>query len=283
MANRIWQYHFGQGLVPSSGNFGQRGERPSHPELLDWLAKYFIGSGWSVKTMHRLILSSATYQQAYRFDERAHNIDTRNKLLWRMSRRRLEGEEVRDTMLDTSGQLKFIDGGTFYTEGYNPVDAKRGLFTVQVNDPITYAPFNQLVRSVYLPVIRNVPPEILLLFDVANNHESTAVRSETTVAPQALYMLNSDFARQAGMRTAQRVVEAIPAEANVIDRVDLTYRLILGRNATQHEIVRGKRFVERYAPSVSDEDVTEVISKDVVVWQAFCQSLMCLNEFIYVE
>ena len=256
MVNRIWQYHFGQGLVSSSGNFGSRGELPSHPELLDWLAHYFIKSGWSVKAMYRLILSSATYQQSYRFDEQAHELDSRNKMLWRMPRRRLEGEEIRDTMLEVAGRLTFVKGGTFFTEGYNPVDAGRGLFTVQVNDPVSYRPFNQDVRSVYLPVIRNVPPEVLQIFDVANNHESTAVRSETTVAPQALFMLNSDFARRAALRVAQQIVAAVPELVRVTDRIEQAYQIVLGRSATDAESQRARQFIDEYRPNVSDEDVT---------------------------
>ena len=264
MVNRIWQYHFGRGLVSSSGNFGERGEQPSHPELLDWLARYFIDSGWSVKAMHRLILSSATYQQAHRFDKDAHELDSENRLLWRTPRRRLEGEEIRDSMLEVSGQLQLVDGGTLFTEGYNPVDASRGLFTVQVNDPITYSAFNQPVRSVFLPVIRNVPPEVLQVFDVANNHESTAVRSETTVAPQALFMLNSGFARRAGIRIAQSIVQAIPDSSAVTERIEKVFELVLGRRATSDEIQRGHQFVEHYAPHVSDGEVVMAIEAQIV-------------------
>ena len=170
LVNRLWQNHFGRGLVASSGNFGRRGSPPTHPELLDWLASRFVASGWSIKDMHRLMVCSSTYRQAHIHSDEALAVDPDNLLLWRMPRRRLSAEEIRDTLLQASGELELEMGGTLFTEGYTANDPKRELYVVDISGSDRFGPFEVPRRSVYLPVIRNARPEMLILFDGPHAH-----------------------------------------------------------------------------------------------------------------
>ncbi|MEX0613625.1 MAG: DUF1553 domain-containing protein, partial [Pirellulales bacterium] len=242
MVNRIWQHHFGRGLVATSDNFGKLGERPSHPELLDWLARQFVKGGWSVKAMHRLMLLSSTYQQACIENPAAQYIDPENKLLWRMPRRRLSAEEFRDTLLSVSGTLDPAMGGTLFTEGYQPGDESRKLYVVDISTKDPFPPFQSSRRSIYLPVLRNARPEILKLFDVADEHISISVRGETTVAPQALFLLNSPFVREHAEMLALKLLDFGSSSATI----DFAFRLLFGRAPALHEIERIERFVDAY-------------------------------------
>ncbi len=172
MVNRIWQHHFGAGLVRTPGDFGIRGEPPTHPELLDWLASEFIESGWSVKTVHRLILLSAAYRQASNDNLKAAAIDPENTLLWRMNRRRLEFEPLRDSLLAAAGRLDERMGGL-------PVD-------------VTKAPYPTR-RSVYGFIDRQNLPGLFRAFDLASPDTATPKRHETTVPQQALFLMNAPF------------------------------------------------------------------------------------------
>ena len=253
IVNRLWQNHFGKGIVATSGNFGYQGERPTHPLLLDWLSRKLIDNDWSLKSIHRLILLSSTYQQVYRVEKHAASVDPENRLLWRTRRRRLDAEQFRDSVLAVSNQIDLRMGGTKFVEGYGPVDAKRELFTVDIPDPDEFAAFQFPIRSVYLPVIRNVRPEPLRLFDTANSHESTSVRSETTVAPQSLFLMNSKFVRQASLALANRLLTHFKDPAASFSefgsdemwssRVALAYRLLFGRQPAPTEIARARNFL----------------------------------------
>ena len=256
MVNRLWQYHFGRGIVGSSGNFGVQGSRPTHPLLLDWLAKRFVESGWSIKAMHRLMLLSRVYQQASTYHEKSSTVDPENDLFWRMPRRRISAEEVRDAMLVASGDLDITMGGTLFTEGYSANDAGRELYVVDISGKEYFPPFQHLRRSVYLPVIRNGRPEILKLFDVANAHESTSVRGETTVAPQALFMLNSPFVRTRAENLAMSLIAEHPdmeatsesgdtQKSPILKRVEMAYLRVLGRRPTSQEQPRAQLLIRR--------------------------------------
>ncbi|MCC6492784.1 MAG: DUF1549 domain-containing protein [Pirellulales bacterium] len=304
MVNRIWQHHFDRGLVATSGNFGKLGSRPTHPKLLDWLAVRFMESGWSVKAMHRLIVLSNTYQQAYADNALGASSDPENDLLWRMRRRRLSAEEIRDALLDVSGQLDLAMGGTLFNEGYTPVDASRELFTVDISGKDIFPPFQHPRRSIYLPVIRNSRPEALKLFDVANEHEPSPVRGETTVAPQALFLINSTFARRAAgwfaVRSLQQASATGSGDSLLNGAVRYGYLRALGREAASDEVERALDFIEAYAEtaqsafqlaSLSAEDaamVDEIEPLGIEPYRflglrACCQSLFCLNQFIYVD
>jgi len=209
LVNRIWQGHFGKGIVATSDNFGKMGQPPTHPELLDWLASRFIESGWSVKALHRLIMSSATYQQSSRSRDAAASVDPDNHLLWRMNRRRLEAEAIRDALLAISGQLdrKVGGGGDVAAELYaqgEVVDAEAGLVSAS-NFGLDYKGYQVPRRSIYLPVIRNASYEMLTVFDAADANAVTARRNDTTVATQAMFMMNNPFVRQQALSVAKKL------------------------------------------------------------------------------
>ena len=171
IVNRVWQHHFGRGLVGTASNFGTLGERPSHPELLDWLARRFVASGWSLKALHREILLSSTYQQSSRFDSQGFARDPGNMLLWRMNRRRLDVEAWRDAMLAVAGRLDESIGGP----------------SVGLD-----APANRR-RTAYAAVSRHDLAWMLRLFDFPDPNITSGGRVETTVPLQQLFVLNSEF------------------------------------------------------------------------------------------
>ena len=188
MVNRVWQGHFGEGLVRSPDNIGLLGEKPSHPELLDWLATRFIEDGWSLKALHRRILLSSTWQMSTAQNATATEVDPENRLLWRMNRRRLEAEAIRDAMLAVAGTLDARMGGTELPT------ANRAYVTSTANvNPVVY---DSRRRSVYLPVVRSALYDVFQAFDFADPSVQNGRRDVTTVAPQALFMMNSAFASQ---------------------------------------------------------------------------------------
>ncbi|MFM7151349.1 MAG: DUF1549 and DUF1553 domain-containing protein, partial [Gemmataceae bacterium] len=204
MVNRIWQNHFGTGLVATSDNFGTRGDKPSHPELLDWLAGEFVSRGWSMKNLHRLILLSNTYQARGLADYPSQKIDPNNRLLSHASRRRLDAESLRDGILLVSGQLDKSVGGNdsgelLHKESEN-INSKIRPNRMQTDHPIfTKSPR----RSLYLPVVRNAVPDVFSLFDSADPNGVTPARNDTTVASQALFLLNHPFVREQSLHFAR--------------------------------------------------------------------------------
>ena len=211
MANRIWQYHFGRGLVATANDFGTRGEKPSHPELLDWLATRFVEGGWSVKSMHRLIMNSAAYQQSSEFDATAAEADPDSRLLWRFSRRRLSAEEIRDAMLAVSGELDRTIGGehpfpAIETWGFSQHMPYYGVY-----------PTNR--RSVYLMQQRLKRHPFLSLFDGADVNVSTSRRELTTVPTQALYLMNSDFVHERARSLAVKILKHQDSQTTRLQRL----------------------------------------------------------------
>lgn len=242
LVNRMWQRHFGRGIVATADDFGVRGELPSHPELLDWLAHELAERDWSMKALHRILLQSATYQQSASVENRrAATLDADNRLLWRMPRRRLSAEEVRDSMLFASQMLDRQMGGTLFTSGYNFNRPDVKLSVVDIGDPEDYAPFHQPRRSVYLPVIRNQMHPMLALFDTANEHIPVTKRTESIVAPQALFLMNSSFARQAARRLALSTTTLSDAR-----RIREIYLRLLGRAPTRSEQRESQDYVGDY-------------------------------------
>ena len=244
MVNRIWQKHFGTGLVKSTNDFGIRGNRPSHPELFDWLAQRLIESGWSIKAMHRLIMNSSTYKQSHIENQTATSTDPENVLLWRMPRRRLSAEEIRDTMLILSGKLDLTVGGSLFNTGYRLLQPPRKITVAQVDDLYGFTPYQQPRRSIYLPVIRNQLHPILALFDSANEHESVGKRTLTTIAPQALFFLNSKFVREHAKGLADRLLSN--SELTNEQRTQHAYELVFGRRPTNQEIDRSSVYRKSY-------------------------------------
>jgi hypothetical protein len=280
LVNRIWQHHFGTGFVATSDNFGQRGERPSHPELLDWLAARFVETGWSVKALHRLILLSSTYRMACIDNTAATRLDPDNRLLWHMPRRRLQAEELRDAVLAVSGRLDRAVGGgeagEFLAREAEVIDAKRGFLVNRVKGDHPF--YTQSVRrSLYLPVVRNMLPDVLALFDPADPNGVTAARTETTVPSQALFLLNHPFVREQSLHFARSLL-ATPGDDQV--RVRLAHVRAFARPPSPDEMAEALAFLNEYtgrARTLRRADVR------LAAWQSYCQMLYCSNEFAYLD
>ncbi len=283
MVNRIWRWHFGRGLVASTDNFGALGERPSHPELLDWLARQFIASGWSVKALHRLIMSSATYQMASeaadasplvlfgKDRERAASRssvstgeDSENRFYARFHQRRLEAEEIRDALLSVAGTLDLTMGGKTL-----PLKNREFVFDHTSKDATTYA---SLRRAIYLPVIRNHLYDLFEQFDYPDPAVPSGSRNTTTVAPQALLMMNSELVREAAEKFAAHLL----AQTKLSDakRVELAYVKAYGRPPTVRELDRAQRFLGQN---------TDKNGGATGAWEMFCQALLAANEFIHLN
>lgn len=258
MVNRLWHYHFGRGLVGTPGDFGFQGERPSHPELLDWLATEFQQRNWSIKAMHRLIMLSSTYQQSVQHNADAAAIDADNRLLWRMYRRRLSAEEVRDSILVVSGTLDLAMGG--------PADMA---FRYQFRKSPVYDYFDTTSRpdrqrrSVYNFVVRSTPDPFLDVLDFPVPSSCTPARSSTNTPLQSLSLLNDPFVIQQADRFAARLTAAHPND--VRGQVTAGYRLAFGHGPSPTEIERSVEFI-----------------KDRQLFQ-FCRALFNANEFLYVD
>jgi hypothetical protein len=248
IVNRLWQHHFGHGLVRTPNDFGLRGDRPSHPELLDWLAVELIESGWSLKHIHRLIVLSATYQQSTRnTDERVTRIDPDNRLLSHMNRRRLQGEALRDAVLATSGEMTDWLGGPMVRVPLEP-EVYDLIFTEDEPDglwPITPDRRQHTRRSLYLFNKRNVRLPMLEAFDQPDTLTSCPVRPVSTFAPQALIMLNGPFMQAQARALASRLWREAGSEATA--QVALVYRLALGRPPRPAERTMALTFLDEQA------------------------------------
>ena len=215
MVNRIWRWHFGTGIVRSTDNFGNLGDRPSHPELLDWLASRFVESGWSVKAMHRLVMLSSTYQMSTTFNAAAAEADPDNRLLWRMNRCRLEAEAVRDALLFVASELDSSLGGSLLTAKPRTLRASTTFPSMRRTTPPS--------ASLYLPVVRGAVCEPFQAFDFAEPTTIKGDRDSTTIASQALFMMNSDLMEEQSARLARRIVAGQPGDPEV--RLQELYRL----------------------------------------------------------
>ncbi len=272
MVNRLWRGHFGQGLVRSADNFGKLGDRPDNPALLDFLAVEFVRNNWSMKAVQRMIVLSNTYQMSAAPNEKASLIDPENRLYWRKERRRLEAEAVRDALLAVSGQLDAAMGGSLLKTTNRAYVAS----TTSV-DQTNYA---NTRRSVYLPVIRSALYDVFQAFDFADPSVPNGERSTTTVAPQALFMMNSSLIQTASKQLARELL----GQTDVDDtgRVRLLYERAFGRPALDRETERALAFVERTERTLVDEKVP-LAERRQRAWQGLCRAVLAANEFIYVE
>jgi hypothetical protein len=214
IVNRVWHWLFGAGLVRTTDNFGTTGETPSHPELLDDLAVRFVDDGWSIKRLVRQIVLSHAYRLASSDDRASRAIDPENRLLWRMNRRRLDAECIRDTILATSGQLQEAMGGPGF-----PTDLASDYGYQQTGTR----------RSVYAPVFRNALPDLFEAFDFADPSMVVGRRNVSTVAPQALYLMNHPFVLEQSRHAARRLLSETGASRDHPQRIERAYRLALGR------------------------------------------------------
>ena len=273
MANRIWQWHFGQGLVRSSDNFGELGERPSHPELLDWLAARFVESGWSIKAMHRFIMLSSTYQMSTQLDEAAALADPDNQQLWRIDRRRLEAEAIRDALVAVAGDLDYrMEGSRLQTKNHDYVNSTGGTESSE--------PYDTSVRSIYLPVIRSGLYAPFQAFDFADPSSSNGRRTPTTVAPQALFMMNSKVVLKSSSSWAKRLLAR--TDLDDAGRIALAYKTAYARPATGPEIGRAQSYLARFDSLLQANGVADAERK-YQAWQALCQALMATSEFLTID
>ncbi len=261
MVNRIWQHHFGEGIVRTPSNFGKLGELPSHPELLDWLAVEFVERGWSVKQMHRLMMTSEAYQMVS--DDIAANvaIDAENRFLWRMPRVRLEAEIIRDEVMSVAGNLDLRLGGPCIYPYIDPKlfqsSTKRTWPGKPDDDPSTWR------RSLYVYSKRSIRYPLFETFDQPNLINSCERRNRSTIAPQALLMMNNNFVITEARFFAERLRREAGAEVKA--QVERAYGLALGRAPSEFERAKALDFI-RSSPSGLAE---------------FCQVLFSLNEFVY--
>ncbi|MEX0792929.1 MAG: PSD1 and planctomycete cytochrome C domain-containing protein [Pirellulaceae bacterium] len=269
MVNRIWRWHFGRGLVATTDNFGILGEAPTHPELLDWLAARFIAEGWSVKQMHRLMMTSHTYRQASGDSAAGAEHDPDNRLWWRQNVKRLEAEAIRDAVLSVSGQLDKSMGGS-----HLHVANRAFLFDHTSKDDTSYA---SRQRSVYLPIIRNHLFDGFALFDYADASTPNGNRPTSTVATQALYALNSDLFLEGAEHLAARISQEAQPEA----RLQLACHLAWGRAPSSEEQQLFTQFLKNFPEQVSADEKTEPLADPALV--ALCQMILASNEFIYVR
>jgi hypothetical protein len=252
MANRVWQWHFGEGIVRTPSNFGKLGRRPTHPELLDHLAAELVRGGWSVKRLHRYIMLSAAYQQASTPDAKTLKADPDNLLFGRMNRRRLEAEAVRDSLLMAAGRLERTMGGP----------AERN--------------FAMPRRSLYLMTVRSDRSGFGPLFDSADSTAPVDTRTVSTVAPQALFLLNNPFARQQAQALARRVIAGGRDDRA---RVRRAYAILYGRPPlAQEEAVAAELLA-----AGRDDKASRGHQPPERAWVEYAQVLLCANEFVYVD
>jgi hypothetical protein len=266
MVNRVWHHLFGAGIVASIDNFGLRGGVPSHPELLDHLATAFLADGWSVKKLVRRMVLSSAYRQSAEPNEAALAVDAENRLLWRMSRRRLEAETIRDAMLAVSGRLDPKAGGPalpFFVPGNMSLGKPESLKEeAKLDEP------GRFRRSVYLPVLRKNQLnelDILNLFNFPDVNQVTGARAATTIPTQALYLMNAPFVQEQAAALARRVKTA---EDHDEARIGLLLRLVYGRAPQAGEVARYLDYVKGFANAEQ-------------AWQRLCHSLLISNEFLY--
>jgi hypothetical protein len=251
IVNRLWTHHFGRGLVATPNDFGTQGEKPSHPELLDYLADDLIRHGWRLKRLHRLMMTSAVYRQNSRFDEGRARVDRDNAYHWRRVPRRLEAEPIRDALLCAAGML---DPRMFGPGSLDP-DMRR--------------------RSVYFFIKRSQLVPVMMLFDWPEHLVSIGRRSTTTIAPQALLFLNSPQGRHYAEGLARRLAGSPDAAA-----VDRAYRIVLGRGPDARETQLSLDFLAGQAAAYRKEGRADADQRARV---DFCQALLSANEFVYVD
>jgi hypothetical protein len=271
MANRLWQHHFGRGLVRSSNDFGEFGERPTHPELLDWLAAELIERGWSLKSMHRLIMSSSAYRMSSLASEAGLAQDPANDLLWRFDMRRLTAEEVRDSMLAMSGRLNLEMGGPGF---YEPMPAAV-LATSSRPEQVwgTSPPEQTRRRSVYIKVKRSLLPPMLESFDLADTDLSCPVRLSTTQPTQALNMLNSRFTAVRAAAFAERLQQEAGADRGA--QVRLALQLALARAPSEPEL-------EQHLTLLEELERDHGLDPPAAL-EKLCLVILNLNEFVYLD
>jgi hypothetical protein len=271
MVNRIWRWHFGQGLVRTPDNFGRLGEAPANAALVDWLARQFVEQRWSIKAMHRLIVLSRTYQMSTRHPDGMPDADPDNRLQGRMNVRRLEAEAVRDALLAVSGQLDRTVGGSLLT-----VPNRKHIFDHTSLDGTRY---DSLRRSVYLPLVRNNLYDVFQLFDSTDAAVPSGDRSTTTVAPQALFLMNSEVVQRACEGFASRLLDEKVDDA---ERVRRLYAIAYGREPGGREAARAQAMLAEFDKVLQSRN-TDAAKRRHDAWAYLCQTVVAANEFLYIR
>jgi len=265
MVNRTWMWHFGEGIVSTPDNFGKMGARPSNPELLDFLATEFVRRGWSMKNMHRMMMLSNAYQMATDSDPKSTAADPENMLFSRFNRQRLDIEEIRDGMLAIDGSLDLTMHGTLQ-KGF-------GTDSENSSDRLSMNPEQIRRRTIYLPLRRANLPTLLNLFDFGDATTVNGKRSLTNVAPQALFMMNSEFVAERAKNIAKAVLNDPKLDGRA--RIEEIYIRTLDRKPAPDEIDGAFTYLDRLKQ--------RFLSDDLALWQSFCHILLTSNEFIYLE
>jgi hypothetical protein len=269
MANRVWQWHFGRGLVATPSNFGLRGTAPDHPELLDYLASRLVESGWSLKALHREIMTSRTYALASSVHTANAAQDPDNRFYWRFDRRRLDAESIRDAILAVSGQLEARRGGE---HPFPPVSKWKWTqhSPFKANYPSRH-------RSVYLMTQRIQRHPYLSLFDGPDTNMSTDVRTSATVPSQALFLMNNSFVVEQAEALAERMLQATADER---ERVVLAGRLCWSRDMSPAEVARALEFVSAAQRAAEQGSGAET---ERSAWTSFARVVLASNEFFYLD
>ena len=266
MVNRIWRWHFGKAIVASTENFGSSGGQPTHPGLLDYLARYFVSNNWDIKKLHRHIMASSTYRMGFHFDQESANRDQQNRWYWRAAPRRLEAEAIRDSLLMMSGELDrgsergVLEGIATLSPSPEDLERNRKIYEASVR------------RSVYLPIVRTNVYQLFSLFDFPNPAFPTGNRNTTTVPTQSLLMMNHEWIGEVARKMAGRLFVETSDDG---DRIKYAYRLAFAREASPQEIETAVKFLSEFGKS-------EGASRDDA-WIAFCHLVLLSNEMINVN
>jgi len=275
--NRIWQHHFGEGMVRSPNNFGFTGERPTHPQLLDWLASEFIESGWSAKSIHRLILTSRTWRQSSLHPKAAEYAerDSANKFWWRANRRRLDAEALRDSMLAASGEIDLRVGG----EGFKPSISSEALEGFSRKDAVWNASpaEEQRRRSLYIYVSRSLMPPMMTAFDQCDTTLPCGQRDVTTVPTQALAMINNEFVHARSESLAARVLRSA---ATQYEQIEFAWMFALERKPTEDERQLATQHLKSQINNFKSVDAALAENRALA---SLCHVLLNSNEFLYID
>jgi hypothetical protein len=266
IVNRVWADHFGQGIVDSLGDLGFQGDRPTHPELLDWLAINFVREGWSLKSLHRMIVLSDAYRRGSTYDSAAAKLDPQNHLLWRMNRRRLDGEAIRDSVLSVADTINPKEGGPSVFPELPAEMTATGAW------PVSADPAERDRRSVYVYVKRNLRYPLFGAFDAPDRNEACSRRFETTTPAQSLMLLNEKLYADKARRFAERVIREAGTDPTAA--VERAYLLALSRKPSSEERTAATQFLAEQAKRAGGP--TEALAD-------FCHAVFNLNEFVYVD
>ena len=284
LVNRFWMHHFGKGLVSTPADFGVQGEYPSHPRLLDWLATEFMVSGWNLKHVHRLIVTSTAYRQVATRRAELDALDPDNRLLGRMPVRRLEAEVLRDSLLALSGELSSTMHGPPAPVSLDSV-GQRVIVSANQYDPSgrllrNVAPLGEetVRRTIYVQVRRSMPLGVLVPFNPPSMKPNCELRTSATDAPQSLMMMNDPFVIEQVNRLAARIEREV--EEDTVARLQLAWRLVLGRAPTDSESRDGLRFLEEQSAAVRAESPAD---PELAALAHLCQALVSSNAFLYVD